>query len=169
MLVCDASHRMLRTSTALNLLKELYTRDKNTWQQNAVKALVGHVVLTRYNNKSYRVDDIDLSASGARGRGWSCCSPCSLFPLHFPLMPTRSRSFPINGRHFLWELQNKEQRCKFRKLYLPTAFRRFFEGPIWKRKHCPGPLIYSEIQIRFGNNLIFGIYYLEGSNHFYGI
>lgn len=64
LLVCDASHRMLRTTTALDLLKTVYKSVNGSqaeFKTNALKALVGHVVLTRYNNKSYRIDDVDFN------------------------------------------------------------------------------------------------------------
>lgn len=37
---------------------EIATYQKAVFQQEVIKALVGKVVLTRYNNKCYRVDDI---------------------------------------------------------------------------------------------------------------
>ena len=61
MLVCDASHRMLRTTTALDLLKDVFKMGQPNFKTNALKALVGKVVLTRYNNKSYRIDDVDFN------------------------------------------------------------------------------------------------------------
>lgn len=61
MLVCDASHRMLRTTTALDLLKDVFKMGQPNFKANALKALVGKVVLTRYNNKSYRIDDVDFN------------------------------------------------------------------------------------------------------------
>ena len=37
---------------------ELYSNHKQDFQEQATKQLVGNIVLTRYNNKTYRVDDI---------------------------------------------------------------------------------------------------------------
>ena len=58
MLCLDVSHKVLRTSTAYDLLQDVYKKDKDNLQVNAVKALLGSVVLTKYNNKTYKVDDI---------------------------------------------------------------------------------------------------------------
>ena len=37
---------------------DIYQKKPQNFQSDAVKALVGCVVLTRYNNKTYRIDDI---------------------------------------------------------------------------------------------------------------
>ena len=37
---------------------ELYTTNKQNFQEEATRQLVGSIVLTRYNNRTYRVDDI---------------------------------------------------------------------------------------------------------------
>lgn len=58
MLLFDVSHRLLRTDSALDFLYELYSMHKDRFQDEATKQLVGSVVLTRYNNRTYRVDDI---------------------------------------------------------------------------------------------------------------
>lgn len=60
LLVCDASHRVLRTSNALEMLREIYKSDPSNFKDNAKRQLVGSVILTRYNNRPYRVDDIDF-------------------------------------------------------------------------------------------------------------
>ena len=61
MLCLDVSHKVLRMSTAYDLLQDVYKKDKDNLQVNAVKALLGSVVLTKYNNKTYKVDDIDFT------------------------------------------------------------------------------------------------------------
>lgn len=35
----------------------------NSYKQNVQKALIGAVILTRYNNRTYRIDDIDFENS----------------------------------------------------------------------------------------------------------
>jgi len=60
MLCLDVSHKVLRTSTAADLLKDVYRKDSTNMVANSKKALLGAVVLTRYNNKCYRVDDVDF-------------------------------------------------------------------------------------------------------------
>ena len=60
MLCLDVSHRVLRTNTAYDLLNDVYKKDKDNIHVNAQKALMNSIVLTRYNNKTYKVDDIDF-------------------------------------------------------------------------------------------------------------
>eukprot|EP00092_Neocalanus_flemingeri_P023338 GFUD01025304.1.p1 GENE.GFUD01025304.1~~GFUD01025304.1.p1 ORF type:complete len:970 (+),score=314.12 GFUD01025304.1:89-2998(+) len=59
MLCCDVSHKVLRTQTAYQLLKDVVAQKPADMQGSVLKALLGAVVLTRYNNKCYKVDDID--------------------------------------------------------------------------------------------------------------
>lgn len=58
LLNCDASFRVLRTISARDVLFEVYNASPKDYKMKAVHALVGSVVMTRYNNKTYRVDDI---------------------------------------------------------------------------------------------------------------
>ncbi|XP_067134684.1 piwi-like protein Ago3 isoform X2 [Centruroides vittatus] len=63
MLNCDASFKVLRSVTAWDILTELTHTHTKQIQDMAAKQLLGSVVLTRYNNKTYRVDDIDWNQS----------------------------------------------------------------------------------------------------------
>lgn len=58
MLVLDVSHRVMKTDTALDFLYELYHSNRDKFREEAFKQLVGSVVLTRYNNRTYEIDDI---------------------------------------------------------------------------------------------------------------
>eukprot|EP00731_Ephydatia_muelleri_P025692 Em0017g775a len=58
MLVLDVSHRVMKTDTALDFLYELYHSNQDKFREEAFKQLVGSVVLTRYNNRTYEIDDI---------------------------------------------------------------------------------------------------------------
>ncbi|TRY80402.1 hypothetical protein TCAL_07749 [Tigriopus californicus] len=65
-LVCDTVHRVLRTDTVHDLIKEIHFRNMKSRPNfcHAVKqAIMGQVVLTRYNNRTYRIDDVDFYAS----------------------------------------------------------------------------------------------------------
>eukprot|EP00794_Sanderia_malayensis_P014355 gene14355-15851_t len=55
----DVSHKVMRTNTVLSILYDLYHQvgEKNFYNV-ATKKLVGEIVLTRYNNKTYKIDDI---------------------------------------------------------------------------------------------------------------
>nr|AWH61378.1 putative piwi-1 [Actinia equina] len=59
MLLCDVSHRLLRTETVMNFMIDMYSKYKERYQEETMKQLIGNIVLTRYNNKTYRVDDIE--------------------------------------------------------------------------------------------------------------
>ncbi|XP_067673438.1 piwi-like protein 1 [Haliotis asinina] len=54
----DASHRVLRTETVLDVMQSIAVRNPNNCQDDIVRKVIGSVVLTRYNNKTYRVDEI---------------------------------------------------------------------------------------------------------------
>ncbi|CAO1364269.1 unnamed protein product [Diamesa tonsa] len=58
MLSLDVSHRVLCQKTVLEFLSDCYRQDANSFKENAKKALIGSIVLTRYNNKTYRIDEI---------------------------------------------------------------------------------------------------------------
>ena len=59
----EASHRVLRTSTAIEMLKEIYNNadTRPRFKELALQRMVGCVVITRYNNKPYRIDDIEFN------------------------------------------------------------------------------------------------------------
>ena len=63
MLCCDMSHKVLRTQTAYQLIKDVMAQKPADMQGSVLEALLGAVVLTRYNNKCYKVDDIDWAMS----------------------------------------------------------------------------------------------------------
>ncbi|XP_050410260.1 piwi-like protein 1 [Patella vulgata] len=61
LLGADIAHKILRTDSVLDIMYTIYDdqRGHGSFYDRAFKALVGSIVLTRYNNKTYRVDDID--------------------------------------------------------------------------------------------------------------
>ncbi|KAK6191826.1 hypothetical protein SNE40_003418 [Patella caerulea] len=61
LLGADIAHKILRTDSVLDIMYSIYDdqRGQGSFYDRAFKALVGSIVLTRYNNKTYRVDDID--------------------------------------------------------------------------------------------------------------
>ncbi|XP_077341080.1 piwi-like protein 4 isoform X1 [Lithobates pipiens] len=59
-LSADISHKVLRNETVLNFMNDLYSKvPEERFTEACEKEFLGMVVLTRYNNKTYRVDDID--------------------------------------------------------------------------------------------------------------
>ncbi|XP_069726924.1 piwi-like protein 1 [Phaenicophaeus curvirostris] len=64
MLCTDVSHKVLRSETVLEFMYSLYHQvDKQRYRDTCAKELIGLIVLTKYNNRTYRVDGIDWDAS----------------------------------------------------------------------------------------------------------
>lgn len=59
MLHVDVSHKIIHTSTVLDVMYNMYKNNPQNLQAAATDALVGQIVLTRYNNKTYRIDGIE--------------------------------------------------------------------------------------------------------------
>lgn len=53
----------MRKETALDILKQEFQKDRANFQDNAKRTLLGQTVLTKYNNTTYRIDDIDFDTS----------------------------------------------------------------------------------------------------------
>jgi len=58
LLCCEVSTKVLRTDNVLDQLKECYRRDSRNFQKLAEGMLLGAIVITRYNNRTYRIDEI---------------------------------------------------------------------------------------------------------------
>ncbi|XP_039213295.1 piwi-like protein 1 isoform X1 [Crotalus tigris] len=64
MLCTDVSHKVLRSETVLDFMYTLYEQvEEERFREICTKELIGVIVLTRYNNKTYRVDDIDWESN----------------------------------------------------------------------------------------------------------
>ncbi|RWS21596.1 piwi-like protein 1, partial [Leptotrombidium deliense] len=59
LMACDPITKVVRRQTAYELLKSILARvGKQLFQETARRELPGSVVMTRYNNRTYRIDDI---------------------------------------------------------------------------------------------------------------
>lgn len=58
LMVVDTATKFIRSQTVLEALGEIRSRFKQEWLDAAKKELGGQIVMTRYNNKTYRIDDI---------------------------------------------------------------------------------------------------------------
>ncbi|NXI49548.1 PIWL1 protein, partial [Chloroceryle aenea] len=64
MLCVDVSHKVLRSETVLDSIYSLYYQvEEQRFKEACANELIGLVVLTKYNNRTYRIDDIDWNAS----------------------------------------------------------------------------------------------------------
>ncbi|XP_044296633.1 piwi-like protein 1 [Varanus komodoensis] len=64
MLCTDVSHKVLRSETVLDFMYSMYQQvGELRFREMCAKELIGLIVLTRYNNKTYRVDDIDWDSN----------------------------------------------------------------------------------------------------------
>ncbi|NXU48963.1 PIWL1 protein, partial [Turnix velox] len=64
MLCTDVSYKVLRSETVLDFMCSLYRQvEEQRFRDACAKELIGLIVLTKYNNRTYRVDDIDWDAS----------------------------------------------------------------------------------------------------------
>lgn len=62
-LVCaEISHKIMRDETVHQVLNRIRTECRD-FKNEATKALLGMTVLTRYNNKTYRIDEITFDVS----------------------------------------------------------------------------------------------------------
>lgn len=63
-LVCaEVTHKIMRDQTVRDVLQHEFQRDRTGYKENAQRVLLGQVVLTAYNNKTYRISDIDFDQS----------------------------------------------------------------------------------------------------------
>jgi aubergine-like protein len=65
MLIADVSHKILQGQSVLDKMYQIYNacRGGPQFKELVAKQIIGQIVLTRYNNKTYRVDDIDWNQS----------------------------------------------------------------------------------------------------------
>ncbi|XP_034354797.1 piwi-like protein 2 [Arvicanthis niloticus] len=58
-LLADVSHKVIRNDSVLDVMHAIYQQNKEHFQDECSKLLVGSIVITRYNNRTYRIDDVD--------------------------------------------------------------------------------------------------------------
>ncbi|XP_021238819.1 piwi-like protein 2 [Numida meleagris] len=58
-LMVDTVHRIIRSESVLECMHAICKQSPGGFHDECTKQLVGSTVLTRYNNRTYRVDDID--------------------------------------------------------------------------------------------------------------
>ncbi|XP_046396962.1 piwi-like protein Siwi isoform X2 [Ischnura elegans] len=63
MMCAEITHKVMRRDTVLDQLTEIYSRNKADYQRVFKLHILGTIVLTEYNNKTYRVDDVDFNTT----------------------------------------------------------------------------------------------------------
>ncbi|KAM4746677.1 piwi-like protein 2 [Anableps anableps] len=59
----EVTHKVLQNDSVLDLMNMLYKQSKENFQDVCTKELVGTIVITRYNNRTYRIDAIEWNKS----------------------------------------------------------------------------------------------------------
>ncbi|XP_069623085.1 piwi-like protein 2 [Ranitomeya imitator] len=62
-LLADVTHKVIRNDSVLDIMHVLYQQSRERFKDEVTKQLVGSIVITRYNNRTYRIDDIEWSKS----------------------------------------------------------------------------------------------------------
>uniref|UniRef100_A0A3B3QX94 Piwi-like protein 2 n=1 Tax=Paramormyrops kingsleyae TaxID=1676925 RepID=A0A3B3QX94_9TELE len=62
-LMVDVTCKVLRNDSVLDVMNVIYQQSRESFQDECLKELVGSIVITRYNNRTYRIDDIEWSKS----------------------------------------------------------------------------------------------------------
>lgn len=63
LMVVEITHKVLRMDTVLQMLKEYAATKGNNYKKIFLEDVVGRVVMTQYNRKTYRVDDVSWNES----------------------------------------------------------------------------------------------------------
>ncbi|XP_054710700.1 piwi-like protein 1 [Uloborus diversus] len=59
MLSVETTHKVVRKETALEIIKNIVSQAGPEYKEIVARDLVGAIVMTRYNNRTYRIEDID--------------------------------------------------------------------------------------------------------------
>ncbi|KAJ0068202.1 hypothetical protein NL108_017257, partial [Boleophthalmus pectinirostris] len=59
----EVIHKVLRNDSVLDVMNVLYQQSKENFQDECTKELLGSIVITRYNNRTYRIDAIEWNKS----------------------------------------------------------------------------------------------------------
>lgn len=61
LLCCEISHKVMRNENVHEIIRSCLREGGDDYRVRAAKKIVGSTILTRYNNKTYRISDIDWS------------------------------------------------------------------------------------------------------------
>ena len=63
MLSVKVEHKVLRTDTVLDQIGAIINKNRDNFRAAVAKELLGKIVMTRYNNETYKIDDIEWAES----------------------------------------------------------------------------------------------------------
>lgn len=69
-LMCaEITNKVMRLDTLLDILNSCYQENPERYRENFANNVIGTVVLTQYNNNTYRIEDVDFSTTPASSFG----------------------------------------------------------------------------------------------------
>lgn len=60
MMNAEIKHKLMRDETILDIMSRSYQNSRQNWQAAFIREILGMVVLTKYNNKTYRITDVNF-------------------------------------------------------------------------------------------------------------
>ncbi|XP_054853826.1 piwi-like protein 2 [Eublepharis macularius] len=66
-LLADVIHKVIRSDSVLDFMHAIYQQSRENFQDECTKQLIGNIIITRYNNNTYRIDDIDWNKTPKDG------------------------------------------------------------------------------------------------------
>lgn len=66
LLNCYIAHKLMRTETIYDILSQCQREDAANFKENFIRKVLCMTVLTAYNNKTYRIDDVDFQKTPLR-------------------------------------------------------------------------------------------------------
>lgn len=66
LLCAEISNKVMRVETVYNLLMDCSKEDGHNYRQLFQSRIIGSVVLTDYNNRTYHIDDVDWNSTPAK-------------------------------------------------------------------------------------------------------
>ncbi|XP_014477907.1 PREDICTED: protein aubergine-like [Dinoponera quadriceps] len=84
LMCCEVSHKVMRQQTLLDILADCYRHNSHDFRSEFCRNVIGIIVLTDYNNNTYRIEDVDWNAN-----------PSSTFP--------KKTGENVSYREYYWE------------------------------------------------------------------
>lgn len=61
--MAEIKHKLMRNETLLDILNRCFGENRSRYQETFQQQVLGMIVLTRYNNKTYRISDVLFNAT----------------------------------------------------------------------------------------------------------